>query len=69
MINVMEEDTEKIIVSDVFAYGINKETDAKYFIVYESHNKVGRSFTETLQMTEYHNKYKKKPTTWALQLI
>ena len=63
MINVMEEDTEKIIVSDVFAYGINKETDAKYFIVYESHNKVARSFTETLQMTEYHNKYKKNPTT------
>ena len=59
----MEEEKEKIIVSDVFAYGINKETDAKYFIVYESHNKVGRSFTETLQMTEYHNKYKKNPTT------
>ena len=59
MINVMRVEIQKIIVSDAFACGKNKETDAKCFIGYETGNKIIPLFIEVPQMIEYFNKYKK----------
>ena len=37
-------------MSDVFAYGKNKKTDAKYFIGYKSDNKIRPLFIEIQQI-------------------
>lgn len=42
----MEVDIVEMIVSIAFAYGKNKETDAKYFTGYETNNKIIPLFTE-----------------------
>ena len=40
-IQVFDINNEQIIVFDAFAYDKNKETDAKYFIVYDNNKKLG----------------------------
>ena len=39
-IQVFDINNEQIIVFDAFAYDKNKETDAKYFIVYDNNKKL-----------------------------
>ena len=55
----MRVEIQKIIVSDAFACGKNKETDAKCFIGYETGNKIIPLFIEVPQMIEYFSIYKK----------
>lgn len=59
MINIMAAFIEKIIVSNAFVIGINKEADAVYFIGYETDNKIRPLFIEVPQMNGFHNVYKK----------
>lgn len=40
MVNIMAADIKKIIVSNAFVFGINKEIDAVLFIGYETDNKI-----------------------------
>lgn len=53
MINIMAAFVEKIIVSNAFVIGINKEADAVYFIGYETDNKIRPLFIEVPQMNGY----------------
>ena len=53
MNNIMEVDIAEMIVSDAFAYDKNKEPDAKYFIAYETNNKIIPLFNQVPQMNGY----------------
>ena len=53
--------SRKIIKSDAFAYGQNKEVDAKYFVEPENVNKVKLLVIEVQQTIKYHNLSKKSP--------
>lgn len=53
MNNILEVDIAEMIVSDAFAYDKNKEPDAKYFIAYETNNKIIPLFIQVPQMNGY----------------
>ena len=59
MIDEMNVEIQKIIISDAFACGKNKETGVKCFIGYETGTKIIPLFIEVPQMIEYFNIYKK----------
>ena len=57
-IGSFETDINKIFVSHVFTYSKNKETDAKYYIVYENDNNINPiqdgSFWDCSRMGKEH---------------
>ena len=50
---------QKILVSDKFTYGKNKEAYVKYFIRYKNGKKVRQLLIKFLQMTVFFNKFEK----------